>query len=108
MTEQELLQQSDINFPDVMQVIADNYQYQATAFKNGDTYNEAGTNEGSCKLFAFAQMHGLDEAKTLALFGQFYQDVLATPEGDDHANIRNFMKTGWAGIAFEGTPLTKA
>jgi len=23
--------------------------------------------------------------------------VLATPDGDDHPNIRNFMKSGWEG-----------
>ncbi len=28
-----------------------------------------------------------------------------TAESDDHANIRNFMKTGWAGIQFEGEVL---
>jgi HopJ type III effector protein. len=43
----------------------------------------------------------------LALFGEFYRDVLATPEGDDHQNIRNFMKTGWAGVQFNTTPLTE-
>ena len=26
------------------------------------------------------------------LWGQYYRDVLATPDGTDHANIRNFMK----------------
>ena len=27
----------------------------------------------------------------------YYRDVLATPDGDDHPNIRNFMKSGWEG-----------
>ncbi len=26
------------------------------------------------------------------LWGQYYRDVLATPDGTDHQNIRNFMK----------------
>jgi HopJ type III effector protein len=33
-------------------------------------------------------------------------DVLENPEATNHQNIRNFMKTGWAGISFEGTALT--
>lgn len=95
-----------LDFEDTMQVIADNYSYTATAFSNGEIQNEAGTNEGSCKIFAFAQLNNLDEEQTLQCFGRFYQDVLNTPEGEDHGNIRNFMKTGWKGITFSGTALS--
>jgi len=31
--------------------------------------------------------------------------VLGNPQGTDHQNIRNFMKIGWIGIAFEGDAL---
>jgi hypothetical protein len=31
--------------------------------------------------------------------------VLKHPEATDHQNIRNFMKTGWEGIRFEGEAL---
>jgi hypothetical protein len=48
----------------------------------------------------------LDAETTLRCFGRFYQDVLNTPEANDHMNIRNFIKDGWAGIAFEGQALT--
>ncbi|EAR62249.1 HopJ type III effector protein [Neptuniibacter caesariensis] len=96
---------TDLDFEDTMQVIADNYIYTASAFSNGDVHNEAGTNEGSCKIFAFAKLNGLEEEKTLKCFGRFYQDVLNTPEGDDHGNIRNFMKHGWSGINFESVAL---
>ena len=41
---------------------------------------------------------GLSKEETLALFGGYYRDVVATPEGDDHPNIRNFMKSGWDGV----------
>ena len=41
---------------------------------------------------------GLSKEETLALFGGYYRDVVATPEGDDHPNIRNFMKSGWEGV----------
>ncbi len=100
-------QSETVEFTEVMQVILDNYQYTPTRFTNGELINETGTNEGSCKLFAFAQLQGLPESKTLACFGIYYRDdVLQNPEGHDHGNIRNFMLTGWGGIAFDGTALT--
>lgn len=96
-----------INFEDVMAVISENYHYQQSAFKNGEIENQAGTNEGSCKIFAYAQLNNLSEQATLHCFGQYYRDdVLKNPAGKDHGNIRNFMKTGWAGIKFEQTVLT--
>ncbi|WP_415881901.1 HopJ type III effector protein [Neptuniibacter sp. QD34_54] len=110
MTLNEFLQQlgnnDQLDFEDTIQVIADNYEFSPTAFTNGDVRNEVGQNEGSCKIFAFAQLNSLDQEKTLCCFGRFYQDVLKTPEGDDHGNIRNFMQTGWEGISFDGSALT--
>lgn len=42
------------------------------------------------------------------LWGQYYRDVKASPDGTDHQNIRNFMKYGWEGVPFEnGIALTK-
>lgn len=39
--------------------------------------------------------------------GKFYaEDVLKDPNGDSHANIRNFIKFGWDGVVFEGEALT--
>ncbi|WP_051560008.1 HopJ type III effector protein [Marinobacterium jannaschii] len=97
---------STLDFEDCMQVISDHYVYSQTGFQNGDLRNEAGQNEGSCKIFAFAQLNNLNKDKTLACFGRFYQDVLNTPEGNDHGNIRNFINTGWDGIAFDSAALT--
>tara|TARA_Y100001956_G_C4116340_1_gene185088 strand:+ start:1261 stop:1605 length:345 start_codon:yes stop_codon:yes gene_type:complete len=96
-----------IEFEDTMAVIEANYHFAPTEFANGDTHNEAGQNNGSCKIFAFGQLNALDVPSTLACFGRFYhQDVLGNPEGDDHANIRNFMQSGWDGVHFEGVALT--
>jgi len=40
-------------------------------------------------------------------FGRFYrEDVLGNPEGNDHANIRNFMESGWGGVKFDSPALT--
>ena len=99
-----------ISFNETISIINENYQYQPTEFKNGlgsDTIiNAAGSNEGSCKIFAFALLNKLTQSQTLNLFGDYYhQDVLVAPSGNDHGNIRNFMKYGWVGISFKSTVL---
>jgi HopJ type III effector protein len=99
-------QSGNIEFTDTMAVIDSLYEFTPTAFRNGEQENAAGQNNGSCKLFAFAQLQGLSEQQTLACFGAYYRkDVLEHPEGTDHGNIRNFMKTGWDGIVYSGQPL---
>lgn len=103
-------QPETIEFSEVMDLINARYHYTPTAFRNGGdgdvVSNAAGTNEGSCRLFAFARANDLDEQQTLACFGKFYrEDVLGNPAGSDHANIRTFMRHGWKGIVFEGEPL---
>jgi hypothetical protein len=93
-------------FSETIAVIDENYTFTPTVFQNGSQQNAAGENSGSCKLVAFAQLQNLSQAETLACFGAFYFDeVLENPEGTNHQNIRNFMKTGWNGIEFEGEAL---
>jgi hypothetical protein len=95
-----------IIFPETIAVIEENYDFTPTAFDNGTQHNAAGENSGSCKLFAFAQLQNLSQAETLACFGAYYsEEVLGDPDGTNHQNIRNFMKTGWDGIQFEGVAL---
>lgn len=104
----ELLKQvkaASISFKEVIAFIEKHYQHTPTAFKNGSAYNEATQNQGSAKVFAFAQLNELSEADTLALFAEHYQAVLQSPEGNDHQNIRQFMLHGWAGIVFVGQAL---
>lgn len=100
-----------LDFEDTMAVISEHFDYVPTAFTNGlsdmRVSNEAGQNEGSCKIFAFAQLLELNEEQTLRCFGRFYQDVKNTPDGADHGNIRNFIRDGWNGIHFEGQALTR-
>lgn len=96
-----------IGFSDTVSVIETNYDFTPTAFRNGELQNEAGQNNGSCKLFSFARLHGLTQQQTLHCFGDYYRrDVLQHPDGTDHQNIRNFIKFGWDGIVFEGHALT--
>lgn len=95
-----------IEFTDTMSVIEANYQYTPTAFQNGEVNNQAGENEGSCKLFYFAQLNNLSEQQALFCFGKYYrEDVINNPTGSDHSNIRNFMQSGWQGISFQGEAL---
>lgn len=115
-----------VEFDQVMAIIDQHYDYTPTQFSNGsdvrggaggstgdDTgnamvVNEAGSNEGSCRIFAFARLNQLSEAETLACFGVYYrEDVLGDPAGNNHGNIRNFMCDGWVGIEFDGEALSE-
>ena len=95
-----------VEFNDVIALIDATFTFTPTAFSNGEVRNEANQNNGSCKLLALGQYLNLTDEQTLALFGNYYRkDVLENPLGEDHANIRNFMKTGSAGVKFETFPL---
>lgn len=95
-----------ISFTDTIEVIDSNYNFTPVRFTNGTAVNEAGTNSGSCKLFSFANLQQLSKEETLACFGDYYRvDVLQHPEATNHANIRNFMITGWEGISFDADAL---
>jgi hypothetical protein len=97
------------DFKQTIEVIFRYYLYQPTEFVNGieqPLINLAGENEGACKIFAFAMLHKLSEQETLGLFGDFYRlDVLGNPGGDNHPNIRQFMRSGWEGIRYSGVAL---
>jgi hypothetical protein len=94
-----------------MAIIEAYYHYQPTEFSNGlgedKLISPAGSNQGSCKIFAFAQLQHLTPQQTLNLFGDYYRiDVLNHPNGTDHQNIRLFIKYGWDGICFQNQALT--
>jgi hypothetical protein len=96
---------NSLTFKEVIAFIETYYQHQPAAFKNGAVYNEATQNQGSARVFAFAQQNDLSKEDTLYLFAEHYQSVLNTPDGTDHQNIRQFMIHGWPGIAIEGQAL---
>lgn len=117
MTIEELIMQiktrpETVEFEEVIDGIDDYYDYTPTHFTNGQGHdvviNQPGSNEGSCKIFAFATLEGLNEEETLACFGKYYrEDVLQHPQANDHANIRTFMRHGWSGIHFEHSALVR-
>ena len=97
---------SDLELEDVLEVVAANYDFTPTSFRNGEVTNEQGENEGSCKLLCWAQLRGLTKQETLACFGRHYREL--DPNGSDHANIRQLMVNGLGGVTFLGAqmPLT--
>ena len=117
MTPEQLLERLEqdpesVAFEQVMDLIAEHYRYTPTRFVNGSAddplINEAGSNEGSCRIFALGLLLGLDEPSTLACFGRYYrEDVLGHPGGSDHMNIRSFMRHGWSGIRFDAPALER-
>lgn len=91
---------SEVMFEEVIACIEGIYTYNAVPFTNGSASSAAGENGGSSKVLSFAGLVGLGERDTLVLFGQHYRDVMAAPEGTNHANIRAFMVTGYGGVKF--------
>jgi len=97
---------ADIQFSAVMSLIEQHFNYQPSGFNNAGLRSEAGQNEGSCKIFALAQLLNLSDQACLACFGDYYRiDVLQNPSASDHGNIRQLLKTGLAQISFDRLPL---
>ena len=105
MTETDYLKKLNSNepvlFEDLIKIIETNYHYTPTEFNNGNLTNSQTENQGSAKLLSFAKIHHLNKEQTLKCFGQYYLEVLNTPNETNHSNIRNFMKTAWKGVSFQ-------
>ncbi|WP_434778073.1 HopJ type III effector protein [Neisseria sp. Ec49-e6-T10] len=102
------LTHSDHQFVDTLAFIEKNYQFQPTAFNNGYVVNITGQNEGSCKVLALAILEGFTHEEALLAFAEHYRSVLATPEGNDHQNIRALQKSGLQAVSFDSFPLIKS
>lgn len=87
-------------FSDTLAFIGEHYDYQPSAFVNGGVENAAGQNEGSCKTLGLALLEGFSLEEALQAFGEHYRNVLASPEGNDHGNIRALLETGLGGVRF--------
>jgi hypothetical protein len=64
------------SFPETITYIDEKYTFTPTTFKNGNQINNAGENNGSCKIFAFALLQQFTKEETLSLFGDFYLEIL--------------------------------
>ncbi len=96
-----------LKFEDLMTLIEEKYDYTPAGFTNGEVVNSVDDNQASAKLFCFAALHQLSQLETLHCFGQHYQQVLNTPKDNSHANIRNFITYGWAGLTFDSPVLSQ-
>ncbi len=99
------LAQDDFQFETTLAFIEQHYHFTPSAFNNGTVVNSAEQNQGSCKVFALAQLLNLTQQQALACFGQHYRDVLATPDIDNHHNLRRVLKEGLVNITFAKFPL---
>lgn len=93
------------DFEDTLALIDRFFEASPTTFQNGALVNQPDENTASCRIFALGHLAGLSEQQTLDCFGRHYQTVIDDPTGTGHANIRQFMSTGWSGVHFEGRPL---
>lgn len=94
-------------FSQTLAFIAEHYQYNPSSFSNGSVENAAGQNEGSCKTLGLALLEGFSDEEALLAFGEHYRDVLATPAGSDHGNIRALQAHGLAGVRFSQQALQR-
>ncbi|MGH8547945.1 MAG: HopJ type III effector protein [Methylococcales bacterium] len=106
-----LRQGERVDFAETQSLISQHYRYTPVKLSNGfgrdAIENEAGVNEGSCRIFYFAWLHDLEKDATPRFIGDHYWiDVLQNSEQDNHRNIRNLIRTGWTGIRFAGAALT--
>jgi len=99
------LSQDDFQFETTLAFIEQHYNFTPSAFNNGGVENSAEQNQGSCKVFAVAELLQLSQQQALACFGQHYRDVAATPAVDNHHNLRRVLKEGLADIRFDNFPL---
>jgi len=99
------LTNADFQFETTLTFIEQNFNFTPSAFDNGGVVNSIEQNQGSCKVFALAELINLNQQQALACFGQHYRDVLATPEVDNHHNLRRVLKEGLDNITFNQFPL---
>mmetsp|Transcript_89859 Transcript_89859/g.232048 ORF Transcript_89859/g.232048 Transcript_89859/m.232048 type:complete len:456 (+) Transcript_89859:46-1413(+) len=89
-----------VKFADTLAMVDLYFDYTPRNFSNGNAFNAAGTNEGSCKAFSLGKLLGLSKQQMLAAFGEHYLQVCGDPGGASHGNIREFMKHGWDRVRF--------
>ena len=92
-------------FANTLAFIEQWFDFTPSAFNNGAVANREDQNQGSCKVFALSQLLNLSKEQTLLCFGEHYRDVLATPEVDNHHNLRRVLREGTANIEFANFPL---
>lgn len=93
-------------FSDTLAFIEQWFSYQPSAFSIGLQHNSATENQGSCKVFALAQLLSLTQQQALLCFGEHYRNLPQLPQ-DPHLNLRQLAKQGLTQIKFEHFPLQR-
>mgnify|MGYP002715060916 CR=1 FL=1 len=70
------LQQDDYAFSETLAFVAEHYDYQPSAFRNGDVENAAGQNEGSCKTLGLALLEGLSQGELVRAADAVVKDAI--------------------------------
>jgi hypothetical protein len=72
-------------FEETLAIITSYYDFTPTGFTNGigddSLCNGPDENQGSCKVFAFGMLNGLDEKQLLACFGEHTARFWPAPAG---------------------------
>jgi len=96
-----------VDFNEFIDLIEQEYNFTNIAFNNGNLHNKNDENQGSAKVFCFALLHNLSKEQTLRCFSQHYASVLnSKAEDKTHLNIRNFIKSGFAGLQIDKQALS--
>ena len=69
--------------------------------------SQRGSHRFTSMTLGLALLEGLSDQHALLAFGEHYRSVLATPEGNDHGNIRALIAHGLAGVQFTAPPLSR-
>lgn len=93
-------------FSATLAFIEDWYEFTPSGFQNGPVRNESNENQGSAKLLALAEHLQLTHQQLLYCFGEHYRDVLATPDAENHFNLRYLVSTNTPDVQFDHFPLT--
>lgn len=101
------LTRDDHLFADTLAFIERHYTFTPGAFVNNGLASDAGQNEGSRRTLGLAQLEGFSQEEALLAFAEHYRSVLATPDGQDHGNIRALLKGSLAGVHFDQAPLSR-
>jgi hypothetical protein len=84
-----------------MAVIEDHYNFNQQLLRTVYNTMLPEKTQDLVNYFALCGTSGTNSEGTLFALAYYFEDVLGNPNGTDHhQNIRNFMKTGWDGIAF--------
>lgn len=94
-------------FSSTMSFIDEWYSVTSTAFNNGSVFNQANENQGSAKVLGLGVDLELSAEQVLRCFGEHYRDVLATPDAQNHFNLRRLLNDGLCDISFETFPLKR-